>query len=447
MIVITLILLILGTGCDAAGDSDTLDDAAVESRVDTRVAEALTSQITQTSSLDSHATATTAPHPLFADLRFGISFVIPQGFEIESDESEFGPPATRKVWLSGQHSRIFIFLQDDGPPPTPTPVPPPTPLPSPTPTMIVSDCESFRPGPPESYESEDAYDEAVFEYDACQDYLLNYQIEQFEEDYDEESRYIPDQGEDENSSTPAINRIRTKYNVLIEGFSALIEHLADEDGNFKDGLEYKLSAQFPDGFKIQISYFGDDQYADELDYTATSIRLARPSLTMTSAPDAITATETALRAVEPAPTTPDTPVDLVPATLERVIDGDTIVVIVNGEAVRVRYIGIDTPETVDPNRDVQCFGPEASAKNAELLNGQRIWLERDVSETDRYGRALRYVWIGQPDSLVMVNEDLVRSGYAVTSTYPPDVKYQDRFLAAERDARASGAGLWSACPT
>lgn len=119
----------------------------------------------------------------------------------------------------------------------------------------------------------------------------------------------------------------------------------------------------------------------------------------------------------------------------RVIDGDTIKI--EGDKV-VRYIGIDTPETVHPSKPVQCYGKEASDKNRELVEGKEIKLEKDVSETDKYSRLLRYVWLGD----MMVNEYLVREGYAQSSTYPPDVKYQDRFLEAQRRAREEKKGLW-----
>lgn len=120
----------------------------------------------------------------------------------------------------------------------------------------------------------------------------------------------------------------------------------------------------------------------------------------------------------------------------RVIDGDTIKI--EGDKV-VRYIGIDTPETVHPSKPVQCFGKEASDKNRELVEGKEVKLEKDVSETDKYGRLLRYVWLGND---MLVNEYLVREGYAQSSTYPPDVKYQDRFLEAQRLAREEKKGLW-----
>jgi len=126
------------------------------------------------------------------------------------------------------------------------------------------------------------------------------------------------------------------------------------------------------------------------------------------------------------------------AKVVRVIDGDTIEI---EGGVKVRYIGIDTPETVDPRKPVQCFGKEASAKNEELAGGKEVKLEKDVSETDKYGRLLRYVWVGD----LLVNEYLVKEGYAQVSTYPPDVKYQERFLAAQKEARENNRGLWGAC--
>jgi len=123
----------------------------------------------------------------------------------------------------------------------------------------------------------------------------------------------------------------------------------------------------------------------------------------------------------------------------RVIDGDTIE-LETGQ--RVRYIGIDTPETVHPSKPVQCYGQEASAKNKELVEGKEIYLEKDVSETDKFGRLLRYIWLGD----LLINEYLVREGYAFSTTYSPDVKYQHLFLEAERKARQEEKGLWgSAC--
>jgi len=129
------------------------------------------------------------------------------------------------------------------------------------------------------------------------------------------------------------------------------------------------------------------------------------------------------------------------ATVKRVVDGDTIV-LTDGRTVR--YIGIDTPETVHPKKLVQCFGQEASATNKALVAGQEVWLEKDVSEMDRYQRLLRYVYIASSESsaLVMVNEKLVADGLAYASSYPPDIKYQLKFSELEYEARRSGRGLW-----
>jgi micrococcal nuclease len=135
------------------------------------------------------------------------------------------------------------------------------------------------------------------------------------------------------------------------------------------------------------------------------------------------------------------PVDLEEAPVTNVVDGDTIDVMIGGQELRVRYIGIDTPETVDPRQPVECFGREASERNRQLVEGKSVGLERDVSETDQYGRLLRYVWVdGQ-----MVNAALVEEGYATATTYPPDVRYAALFGDLEARARDAGRGLWSAC--
>ena len=156
------------------------------------------------------------------------------------------------------------------------------------------------------------------------------------------------------------------------------------------------------------------------------------------------------------PESPDSTIKISPtAKVSRVIDGDTIEVefAVGGKA-RVRYIGIDTPETVDlpagrqVRESVQCFGKEASLKNKELVEGRQVELEKDVSETDTFGRLLRYVYVENPSlrsGQVFVNEELVRQGYAHAATFPPDVKHQELFLAAQRDAQEQNRGLWSVC--
>lgn len=128
----------------------------------------------------------------------------------------------------------------------------------------------------------------------------------------------------------------------------------------------------------------------------------------------------------------------------RIVDGDTIRVSVGGDVYTVRYIGIDCPETKHPSLPVQWMGPEATRANEELVRGKKVYLEKDVSETDRYGRLLRYVFL---DDGTFVNAELVRRGYAQVATYPPDVKYQDLFLEMQVEAREAGRGLWGPTPT
>lgn len=137
-------------------------------------------------------------------------------------------------------------------------------------------------------------------------------------------------------------------------------------------------------------------------------------------------------------TTSPSPSGMTQAQVVEVVDGDTIDVSINGVTSRVRLIGVDTPEKYG---GVECYGPEASNFTTSRLQGKTVKLEKDVSETDKYGRLLRYVWVGNE----LFNETLVRQGYAQVSTYPPDVKYVDRFKAAEDAAQAEGAGLWSGC--
>lgn len=129
---------------------------------------------------------------------------------------------------------------------------------------------------------------------------------------------------------------------------------------------------------------------------------------------------------------------LTEAVVTRVVDGDTIEVQIAGATYTVRYIGVDTPETVHPSRPVECFGPEASAFNKRLVGDRTVGLEKDVSEADQFGRLLRYVYVDGE----MVNATLVREGYAQVSTVPPDVKHQNLFLALQRQAREAGRGLW-----
>ena len=130
------------------------------------------------------------------------------------------------------------------------------------------------------------------------------------------------------------------------------------------------------------------------------------------------------------------------ARVVRVVDGDTLVIDRGYGDERLRYIGVDTPESVKPDSPVEFMGREASAANAALVEGREIILERDVSETDQYDRLLRYAWLREGDAWLMVNLELVRRGYAQVATYPPDVRWTDELRSAERAARDAGDGLW-----
>ena len=130
----------------------------------------------------------------------------------------------------------------------------------------------------------------------------------------------------------------------------------------------------------------------------------------------------------------------------RVIDGDTIE-LENGQ--KVRYIGIDTPELGSSKASIQCFAKEAKEKNQELVEGKFVELKKDVSETDRYRRLLRYVFLPNPSSTsegLFVNKYLVEEGYAYAATFPPDVAYSKLFLQLQKSAREEIKGLWKTCP-
>jgi len=168
------------------------------------------------------------------------------------------------------------------------------------------------------------------------------------------------------------------------------------------------------------------------DFAAT-LTAEAPSATTTPLPPTAT----------PVPPTP-TPTPLPPsptptptsasetAQVVEIVDGDTIDVQIGGQVFRVRYIGINTPEVGQP------CAAEATTYNAGLVMAKTVTLIKDVSETDQYGRLLRYVYVGD----MFVNAELVRQGYANAATYPPDVAYADLFVQLEAEARAGGRGCW-----
>jgi micrococcal nuclease len=125
----------------------------------------------------------------------------------------------------------------------------------------------------------------------------------------------------------------------------------------------------------------------------------------------------------------------------RVVDGDTIIVDMDGTEARVRLIGVDTPESVHPDGEKNvAYGEIAADFTKEALEGKRIRLEFDAQERDRYGRLLAYVYT---DGGEMFNETLLAEGHAQLATYPPNVRYVESFTSLQRDARERGAGLWA----
>lgn len=132
-------------------------------------------------------------------------------------------------------------------------------------------------------------------------------------------------------------------------------------------------------------------------------------------------------------------------TVERVVDGDTFE---TSDGRKIRLVGVNTPESTTRIED---YGKEASNYTSSKISGKQVWLQKDVSDKDRYGRYLRVVWLSVPTSdmdesemrLKMYNADLVLNGFAEPSTYPPDVKYSDYFVKFAREARAANTGLWS----
>jgi micrococcal nuclease len=132
------------------------------------------------------------------------------------------------------------------------------------------------------------------------------------------------------------------------------------------------------------------------------------------------------------------------ATVDHVVDGDTVVVDLGGRSETLRLIGIDTPETVDPNTPPECWGTEASDHTKDLLpEGTEVQLTRDVEARDRYDRLL--VYVERAEDGLFVNLDLVAGGWADDYPFPPNVAHQRDFALAAADARREGLGLWGAC--
>jgi micrococcal nuclease len=128
-----------------------------------------------------------------------------------------------------------------------------------------------------------------------------------------------------------------------------------------------------------------------------------------------------------------------------VVDGDTVRVRLGRETETVRYIGVDTPETVQPGAPVECYGKRASGFNRRLVNGRRVRLLLGRERRDRYGRLLAYVYRAGSERR-SVNAALIAAGYGTVLTIPPNTRHADRYRRLERRARHRGLGLWGACP-
>jgi len=129
------------------------------------------------------------------------------------------------------------------------------------------------------------------------------------------------------------------------------------------------------------------------------------------------------------------------AEVTRVVDGDTVEADIDGREEDVRYIGVDTPESVKPDSPVECYGPEAADFNRRLVEGKTVRMELGAEQRDQYGRVLAYVRLGD----TFVNAELLRRGYATTLTIPPNDQYAGQFDRLEREAAAEGRGLWGEC--
>jgi micrococcal nuclease len=129
------------------------------------------------------------------------------------------------------------------------------------------------------------------------------------------------------------------------------------------------------------------------------------------------------------------------ATVVRTVDGDTVEARIGEEVETVRYIGVDTPESVKPDTPVECYALRASHFNERLVEGERVRLDFDAERRDVYGRLLAYVHVRD----LFVNAALLRRGYATTLTIPPNDSQAARFARIEQAAARDGRGLWGAC--
>lgn len=159
------------------------------------------------------------------------------------------------------------------------------------------------------------------------------------------------------------------------------------------------------------------------------------------------ACETLPRGIAPALWTNAVPAGAAPVDLVSITDGDSIVVSIDGRQEQVRLVGVDAPESGGPYQDVECYGPEAADFLTRLLGiGGEIWLEQDVEDRDRYGRLLRWVWVDfGTGEIYLLNEALIRAGYAERFRDTPNRRYVDEVIDAAAFAQRHELGLWEAC--
>lgn len=192
----------------------------------------------------------------------------------------------------------------------------------------------------------------------------------------------------------------------------------------------ELHPENPSPYHVLTGLLGNESY------TTT------PAGNSVNQPSQSIATATALPVIVPSATNRTIPVNAVAATVLRVVDGDTIHVSLNNRDITIRMIGLDTPETVDPRKPVQCFGKEASNHAHQLLDGTTIYLEQDSSQGDydKYNRLLRYIWMADGR---LFNQVMIAEGYAFEYTYRLPYNYQSQFKEAQRNAQSQQLGLWS----
>ncbi|HEX7197758.1 MAG TPA: thermonuclease family protein [Candidatus Limnocylindria bacterium] len=135
------------------------------------------------------------------------------------------------------------------------------------------------------------------------------------------------------------------------------------------------------------------------------------------------------------------------AVVVRIADGDTVTIEIDGRRERLRYVGVDAPEVANPEAgiDAECGADAARDANGALVDGERIYLEPDTTDRDRFGRLLRHPWLERDGNWFLVTEQLVSDGAIEARSFTPDTLHDRRLDDAERSARAAGAGIWGDC--